>query len=360
MVGKRSLKSDEIRTYIKARNELKIEPKSIFNEICQVYGDNEVSYRLVRNWIAKFNSGLDSIQDASRSGRRRTAVTPKNISKISNILKSDARYTSPEIAQMTGISEASARRILKKNLGLSRKVARWIPHILTKDQLTQRVKMAKKLLKLYPKFERKGFVNIVTGDETWVHFFEPHRKIDNKIWATRHARRPVIAKRTISVKKVMLAVFFDINGPIIQVSVPKGRTVTGTLYKRKILKKLNKYFEKRRPRTGLRGVHLLHDNAPAHTSSVVTDFLKTKKVTVLPHPPYSPDLAPADFFLFPKLKRMLSGRKYGSRNAVASAVYQCLKRIPKKDYENAFRNWLKRLKLCISHNGDYFEGNKKK
>ena len=83
-------------------------------------------------------------------------------------------------------------------------------------------------------------------------------------------------------------------------------------------------------------------------------------MTVLPHPPYSPDLAPADFFLFPKLKRMLSGRKYGSCNAVASAVYQCLKRMPKPDYKNAFRKWLKRLKLCVSHNGEYFEGNKKK
>ena len=65
---------------------------------------------------------------------------------------------------------------------------------------------------MYPKFDRKKFVIIVTGDETWVHFFEPQRKIDNKIWATRNARRPVIAKRTISVKKVMLAVFFTSTG----------------------------------------------------------------------------------------------------------------------------------------------------
>ena len=135
--------------------------------------------------------------------------------------------------------------------------------------------------------------------------------------------------------------------------------MTGTFYKRKILGKLKKCVVKRRPKTGLRGVRLLHGNAPAHTSSIVIDYLARKKVTVLPHPPYSPDLAPADFFLFPKLKRMLSGRKYGSRNAVASSVYQCLKRIPKTDYENAFRKWLKRLKMCVSHNGEYFEGNKK-
>ena len=98
-----------------------------------------------------------------------------------------------------------------------------------------------------------------------------------------------------------------------------------------------------------------------HTPLVLLfDYLETKKVTVLPHPPYSPDLATADFFLFPKLKRMLSGRKYGSRNAVASAVYQCLKRILKTDYEIAFRKWLKRLKLCVSHNGEYCGENKKK
>ena len=75
----------------------------------------------------------------------------------------------------------------------------------------------------------------------------------------------------------MLAVFSDISGPVVQVSVPRGRTVTGTFYKHRILGKLNKYFEKRRPKTGLKGIRFLHDNAPAHTSRVVTDFLKTKK-----------------------------------------------------------------------------------
>ena len=155
MVGKRSLKSAEIRTYIKDRNALKTEPKTIYNEICKIYGDNEVPYRPVRNWIREFNSGIDSVQDASRSGRPRTAVTPKNMSKDNKILNSDARYTPYETSRMTGISEASTRTILKKKLGLTRKVARWIPHILTNKQKAARVKMAKKLLKMYPKFDRK-------------------------------------------------------------------------------------------------------------------------------------------------------------------------------------------------------------
>ena len=81
IVGKRPLKSAEIRTYIKGRNAPKIEPKTIHNEICKIYGDNYISYRLINNLIRKFSCGIDSVQDVSRSGRPRTAVTPKNMSK---------------------------------------------------------------------------------------------------------------------------------------------------------------------------------------------------------------------------------------------------------------------------------------
>jgi histone-lysine N-methyltransferase SETMAR len=63
----------------------------------------------------------------------------------------------------------------------------------------------------------------------------------------------------------MVAVFFDINGTLLQVSVPRGQSVTGRFYKQKVLKKLRKSFRKRRPATGRMGVCLLNDNAPAHT-----------------------------------------------------------------------------------------------
>ena len=52
---------------------------------------------------------------------------------------------------------------------------------------------------------------------------------------------------------------------------------------------------------------LHHHNAPAHTALAVREFLAKKNIPVLPHPPYSPDLAPCDFYLFPKLKLKLKG-----------------------------------------------------
>ena len=85
-------------------------------------------------------------------------------------------------------------------------------------------------------------------------------------------------------------------------------------------------------------------------------FLASEKVKVLNHPPYSPDLSPCDFFLFPRLKKMLSGNKYTSRSSLGSAIYQCLQQIPKEDYLSAFHDWVKRLQKCVSEKGEYFEG----
>ena len=97
---------------------------------------------------------------------------------------------------------------------------------------------------------------------------------------------------------------------------------------------------------------------PPHKCEVVMSFLASEKVRVLNHPPYSPDLSPCDFFLFPRLKKMLSGNKYTSRSSLGSAIYQCLQQIhvPKEDYLSAFRDWVKRLQKCVSVKGEYFEG----
>ena len=85
-------------------------------------------------------------------------------------------------------------------------------------------------------------------------------------------------------------------------------------------------------------------------------FLASEKVKVLNHPTYSPDLSPCDFFLFPRLKKMLSGNKHTSRSSFGSAIYQCLQKIPKEDYLSAFRDWVKRLQKCVSVKVEYFEG----
>ena len=110
------------------------------------------------------------------------------------------------------------------------------------------------------------------------------------------------------------------------------------------------------PSKGWSGVHLLHDNASSHKCEVVKSFLASEKMEVLNHPPNSPDLSPCNFFLFPRLKKMLSGNKYTSRSSLGSAIYKCLQQIPKEDYLFAFGDWVKSLQKCFSVKGEYFEG----
>ena len=74
----------------------------------------------------------------------------------------------------------------------------------------------------------------------------------------------------------------------------------------------------------------LHDNASSHKCEVVKSFLASEKVKVLNHPPYSPDLSPCDFFLFPRLKKMLSGNKYTSNSFLAALFISVSKRYQKK------------------------------
>ena len=104
-------------------------------------------------------------------------------------------------------------------------------HLLTDEQKRQRVKVSKKLLQMFTKYYKKQFANVIKGDETWVHYFEPVRKVSNKIWATKHSKRPIIAKHSLSAKKVLYAIFFSGEGVTIKVQVNKDKSITGKYYK---------------------------------------------------------------------------------------------------------------------------------
>ena len=223
-------------------------------------GKTNFLFSSVTRWCKKFKCGVDSVEDAPHACRSKTATSQKIVEKETNLVATDARFTTRHIAKCVGISVEAAHTILRRDLKMRRISARWIPHLAIKGQKLARVRIAKQLLKQFPKYNNGSFANIITGDETWVHFYEPKRKIQNKIWTTKGGKRPCIAKRTISIKKVMYVIFFTNQGPAIQIAVPKGKSVNARFNKGNVLHKLKKYFRSRRPATGLHGVRLLHYN----------------------------------------------------------------------------------------------------
>ena len=76
---------------------------------------------------------------------------------------------------------------------------------------------------------------------------------------------------------MLYGIFFNSSGPVGQVPCPSGHTVTGRFYKNSVQKKVKEFYNKKRPRKGWSGVHLLHDNASAHKCEVVKCFLASEK-----------------------------------------------------------------------------------
>ena len=96
-------------------------------------------------------------------------------------------------------------------------------------------------------------------------------------------------------------------------------------------------------------------NASVHTSYHVLSTIHNLRYELLRRPPYSPDLAPSDYYLFPFLKKYLKGRRYEDRSALGSSIHQCLDGLSKDDFTAAIQQLPKRWRKCISVDGRYFE-----
>ena len=97
--------------------------------------------------------------------------------------------------------------------------------------------------------------------------------------------------------------------------------------------------------------HFHQDNAPVHNSIPVTDYLTKTGIKTTSHPPYSPDLAPCDFWLFPKLR----GCRYETIEEMKEAVTKVIDALTQEDFHGALQKLLERYK-CIAAGGDYLEG----
>jgi hypothetical protein len=129
--------------------------------------------------------------------------------------------------------------------------------------------------------------------------------------------------------------------------VPEGRTVNAEFCKG-VMDRLLKSLQRVRPAAFCsRDFFLLHDNAPDHKAASDCQFLTPQNVAILYHPPYSPDLFPPDYFLFPKLKMKLKGLHFADIAEIQEAGTDELKKVQKQEFSASFRKLYDRTKSCI-------------
>ena len=239
-------------------------------------------------------------------GRPKLIQTEVNIAAVADLVKNDRRIALRMIAESLKIPKTAILRILKEVLGKRKLCARFIPHSLTHEQKEDRVTFCKDIIAMAD--ADKHFLNkIISGNETWCFACDPEIKRQSSEWIGETSPRPKKLKFQRSPIKTMLIIFFDSQVVLHKEFVPEGKTVNSEFYKG-VMDRLLKRIQRVRP-TGFcsRDCFLLHDNAPAHKATSVCQFLTPKNVTIFFLPPYSPDLFPPEYFLFPKLKMKLKG-----------------------------------------------------
>ena len=344
----------EIRANIKFLTKLNWKPVKIIEALQQVYGDSAPCRAVVYDWIKRFKEGRDQLDDDPRGGRPTTAKNQENIRLVQNLVEEDRRVTIDEIANAVGIAHGSVFSVLTEDLGLSKLSARWVPKALQENQLNQRADLCLATLTKMEANEDNFFKRCVTGDETWIYQFDPENKIQSKQWHPKGTPGPVKFKAERSVKKVMATIFWDSEGVILIDFLEGQKTVTSSYYEG-VLKKLKTSLAKKRRGKLHSQILFHHDNAPAHSSGAVRALLREFRWETLPHPPYSPDLAPSDFFLFPKLKEHLKGTRFISLDEAKKQVISWCQRQPPEFYKEGIYRWKHRLQKCIDKNGAYVE-----
>ena len=221
--------------------------------------------------------------------------------KVRDLVYSDWRIQVEEIAQALGISHGSVLTILHDRLGMRKLTARSVPKFLSDEQMATRASVCSALLKRF-RSKDNFLLRLVTVDETWVHYYEPENKAQSRQWVGPGSPRPKKFKTQPSACKVMATVFWDAKGVIMLDFLPKRSTITGVYYAN-LLDQLRTAIREKRGGKLSSGVLLQQDNARVHTCKVAMDAVERNGYELIPHPAYSPDLAPSDFFLFPNLKK---------------------------------------------------------
>ncbi|KAG5322949.1 MOS1T transposase, partial [Pseudoatta argentina] len=266
-------------------------PVEVYNEVKIAYGDKGMNRTSVFKWCREFKNGRTSVHDDQRSGRS-SILTDDIVEKIENALRDDRRLTVDELSAMfPQISRSLLHETITETLGYRKLSARWVPKQLTDQHKLNRVEAGQEFLRRYKLHGDEFLRSIVTGDETWwIHYDNPKRR---KSWG-----KPGHAS-TSSLHLVGSAGCNLLS------------TITGDRYRLQLMR-LSRALKEQRPLYAQRHdkVILLHDNARPHVAKPVKTYLETLKWEVLPHPLYSPDIAPSDYHLFRSLAHSLCEQKF--------------------------------------------------
>lgn len=326
-----------------------IKSSEIIQQLQEAYHDETPSQGTIYFWIQQFKSGRTSVNDDVRSGRP-PEIAEKKLEILQNIVQNERRITKQTLAERLKVSYGSIHVMLKQ-LGIRKLCSRFVPHFLTMEMCANRLMCCQENMKLFELHGNQFLDNILTEDETSLSLYLPDDRRTSAEWklpgevATRKLKSGLNHK-----KAFMLSVFWNSRGIIHMDFAEKDVRITGEYYASLVLTARQKIRKPYR-----QNMYLLHDNAPVHKSRDSQAAIEQTGFIPLSHPPYSPDLAPSDYYLFSHLKKALKGRRFANKEELKLRTEEFFGNCSPDFYKKAFENLPIRWQKCIETLGSYIE-----
>lgn len=312
-------------------------------EICDVYGEDSTTKSTCDRWYTKFRSGDTSLTDQPRDGR------PSTISDgvLESLLAANPRQTTRELAEQLGCTHTTVENHLHA-LGKVQKYGSWLPHELSANNKIQRVSTCVSLLCRYHK---ESFLErIVTGDEKWLLYVNVCRK---KQWLDPEQEPLSDAKADLHPTKVLLCIWWDLKGILYYEFLNHNTTINAEIYAHQLQRVQEALRQKRPALVNRKGVILLDDNARPHVAKMTRHKIQELGWEVLPHPPYSPDLAPSDYHLFRSLQNHLAEKCFEDLDALNSDLAAFFDSKEPVFYKSGIYELPKRWTTVVDKDGEY-------
>lgn len=309
--------------------------------ICQALGPDAISDRTCVKWFQRFRNGDFHLDDRLRSGHPPT-VDPESVKKL---VEGDPRQSSRCMAATLGCSHITVLNHLHTH-GKVLKLGCWVPHALTQHDRDQRCEACTLLLSKQRRFD--WLDQVITGDEKWVLYVNHTRK---KKWVDKDERPEPEPKADLHPRKVLLSVWWDVRGVIHFELLPANTSITAAYYCAQ-LERLRQKLAEARP--GREKIYFLHDNARPHIAKMTRLKLLELGWEVLPHPPYSPDLAPTDYHLFRALQNHLKEKRFDDQRSLELELRHFFLAKPPSFYADGIRSLPDKWRQVIDCDGDYF------
>lgn len=315
-------------------------------KLVETLEEKAYSYSQIKFWCKRFRQGDLSCSYLPKSGR-----TPSDLGP--SIIKYIEKYPFASASKMSRhfqCSKSTIISILEDDYDFKKFKRKWSPHVLSDDIKQKRIDFSIMIKKYLEDDQENDFASICTGDESW---FGYHYDTRDQFAKSREDVIPIISQK-IDSKKTMVTVFFTGTELLVCDCLPKREKYNGEYFTTNILPQLSQEKSRRARRKPKQKLLIHMDNSRCHNNQKVTNYLESNHMERIPHPPYSPDISPCDFWLFGYLKECLKEKLYDTEEELVNEIYIAWNSVTFETLQNVYKEWIIRLDYVIKNGGSYY------